>query len=291
MVIKYIACHDDGIHQYALLENLKLLFPELEESFKYELDRILKVLNDMGSVQTHVVQIAPGQPPHNPGNTYKPVDSYMLTQNGKAYSKSINNPYVEETILPDSEKTKILLDRMVKHINVMTTDGVNVSLRNAIMKVAEELPKREWYRIYSTGAEYAAYAFFKDNGYVTVARIDERGKDVYEFNKRAKKLVEIGSFEGLYEWERERKYKNRRRQELSDKLLEMNIDTIDIHKKQHNINVWIAIATMLTAVTSIFQIYDKIDGFSQVPFATITVMILSGGIAAYILLVVTQKKP
>lgn len=232
LVIKYISCHESMI-KHSIYDGLKNIAPEIDTDAKFdsELDTIISELLSENMVSYHIVKLSPHQPPLNPTNEYKPFKSYSLTPDGKKYCNNINDEYVNKVILSDEEKKKIMLDSIIKHINVNSTDTANSAIYDAVQALSEELPKPEWHRIYGNYAEYSLYEFFEKNGFVKFQKVNKNGHEDYEFNDRARKLVEIGNFEDFYKWEYDEKIKEEKRVSLGDIVLENHANIITWERK------------------------------------------------------------
>ncbi len=65
-----------------------------------------------------------------------------------------------------------------------------------------------------------------------------------QFTDKGRKLKELGSLDAFNDWEQEEKRIENRRKLLTDKVLELNIDNIEIQKSQMWFNFWIASGTI-----------------------------------------------
>ena len=172
---------------------------------------------------------------------------FTITQLGIEQSKLIDNPYVVECIPEMKIKDLIVLDLIIKKISPF---GI-INLNSEWYHFFSDILSQRKAQLTDTYSKNRILMLLNKKGFTK--QIDEKN---YKFNKRGKKLIEIGTLNKFIQWEKEQEANELERRKLSDVLLKGSVSTLSINKRLLWINRWIALATVAAAIYYLFQMFD-----------------------------------
>jgi hypothetical protein len=208
------------------------------------------------------------------------VRHYTLTDIGTIAALLIHTEHVLNILLDFGEKDKLLFEIVFDSFNPRQVLYKKYEIREAIDRALDGKPAHEICRLKDHSSEDRMYKFFKEKGFIKIISADGE----FKFNSRGRKLLSIGSYEKFIEQESIEEEEEKQRKLLSDKILSLNIDNIEIQNKQMWFNFWIAIGTSIGAIYSAILIIQSINSIKLETKSTFILFLFASSLGATIAL-------